>query len=143
MGDDPVIEYVQDVTHFYNLDPDYEQKIDMFFRNSEVVINDLAWDMFEMYDYPSWMFYEFSETMRHTKRIPASKPYDEREYLNIFFRADQLRQIYKRDDYELLTYLGDLGGLLDFIVLLGWLISAVFVRRLFQAALVEKAYRLQ
>lgn len=43
----------------------------------------------------------------------------------------------------MLTYFGDLGGLLDFVLGFGWLISTVFVSRLFQAALVKKAYRVQ
>ena len=43
----------------------------------------------------------------------------------------------------MLTYFGDLGGLLDFVMLFGWAISSVFVSRLLQAALVKQVYRVQ
>ena len=43
----------------------------------------------------------------------------------------------------MLTYLGDLGGLLDIVMLLGWAISSIFVSRLLQAALVKQVYRVQ
>jgi len=51
--------------------------------------------------------------------------------------------LYRREDYDLLTYLGDIGGLLDFILLFGWSTSTVFVSRLFSAAIIERVYRLQ
>ena len=70
-------------------------------------------------------------------------PTNEREYLNIYFRADSYSQFYLREDYDVLTYLGDIGGLLDIVLAMGWFISTVFVSRLFQAALVERVYRLQ
>ena len=42
-----------------------------------------------------------------------------------------------------MTYLGDLGGLLDFIMYFGFTLSSLFVSRLFHAALVKQAYRIQ
>ena len=43
----------------------------------------------------------------------------------------------------MLTYLSDLGGLLDIIILGGVTLSSPFVLRLFHAALVKKTYRIQ
>ena len=43
----------------------------------------------------------------------------------------------------MLTYLGDLGGLMDIIILIGVSLSSPFVARLFHAALVKKTYRIQ
>ena len=63
--------------------------------------------------------------------------------MSIFFRADPKKKTYMRQDYDLLTYLGDIGGLLDFVMMFGWSISTIFVTRLFQASLVERVYRLQ
>lgn len=52
-------------------------------------------------------------------------------------------RLYKREEYDVLTYLSDLGGLLDVILLLGVFLSSPFVARLFHAALVKKTYRIQ
>ena len=51
--------------------------------------------------------------------------------------------LYKREEYDLLTYFGDLGGLLSSLLFFGWAISSKFVMRLFHAALVKKIYRVQ
>ena len=41
----------------------------------------------------------------------------------------------------LLQYFGDLGGLLEIVMLIGWALSFAFVSRLFYADLVEHTYR--
>ena len=43
----------------------------------------------------------------------------------------------------MLTYLGDLGGLMSVLVPIGAIISSPIVSRLFQADLVKKTYRIQ
>ena len=49
------------------------------------------------------------------------------EYLGLFLRADRIQKIYKREDYSILVYLGDIGGLLDFVLIFGWVLSHSFV----------------
>ena len=51
--------------------------------------------------------------------------------------------LYVREDYSLLVYLGDIGGLLDVVLVLGWVLSHKVVLRLLHGALVGKVYRLQ
>ena len=72
----------------------------------------------------------------------SDMPIEEREYLGIFFRADNENKLYKRIGYDILTYLGDLGGLLDVVVVIGQFSATLFASRLFQAALVGQAYRI-
>ena len=69
-------------------------------------------------------------------------PLEEREYLSIFFRADNENKLYKRIGYDILTYLGDLGGILDVVVVAGHVCTTIFASRLFQAALIGQAYRI-
>ena len=68
-------------------------------------------------------------------------PTSEREYLGIFFRADNAHSVYKRVGYDVLTYLGDLGGMIDIVVVIGALFTGLFASRLFRAALISQAYR--
>ena len=70
-------------------------------------------------------------------------PLAEREYLNIYFRADNDFRIYKREGYDLLGYLGDLGGFLDVLLVFGHLMTYLIAGKLFKAALMGRAYRLQ
>ena len=88
-------------------------------------------------------FFEPSFTERTHRSIPENAPPEEIEYIKVFFRADSRSKLYKREDYQLLVYLGDLGGLIDFVIIFCYGLSHPFVQRLFQAALIEQAYRLQ
>ena len=67
----------------------------------------------------------------------------EREYVSIFFRQENKSIQYKKEEYDLLAYFGDLGGLQALLILLGQAISSCFVSRLFYAALVKRAYHVQ
>ena len=60
----------------------------------------------------------------------------DRTYLSFILRADNKSKLYVRQDYELLTFFGDLGGLTDFVLIIGVTLSSVFVSRLIQAALI-------
>ena len=66
-----------------------------------------------------------------------------RKFTTYFTHGIQKSILYKREEYDLLEYFGDLGGLLEFLGFFGWAISSLFVSRLFQAALVKRAYRVQ
>ena len=50
---------------------------------------------------------------------------------------------YKRIGYDLLTFLGDVGGLLDIVLVMGHMLTMFFAARLFQGALVGEAYKIQ
>ena len=51
-------------------------------------------------------------------------------YASLYLRADEITRLYKREEYGVLTYFGDIGGLLDFVLIFGSTISSVFVSRL-------------
>ena len=78
-----------------------------------------------------------------SKWIPPSTAVADRKYLKIYFRQAAEARVYKREEYDLLTYFGDLGGLLDFVAMIGWALSTIFVTRLFAAALIKQAYGVQ
>ena len=67
----------------------------------------------------------------------------EREYVTIYFRADQSKRLFKRESYDILTYLGDLGGLMDVLLMLGKISTSIFATKLLSAALISKLYRVQ
>lgn len=66
----------------------------------------------------------------------AELPPVEREYLKIYFRADSEKRIYKREGYDLLGYLGDLGGFIDVLFVVGHGLTILLTGKLFKAALI-------
>ena len=71
-----------------------------------------------------------------------NKPVTEREYINIYMRADETQQVFKREGYAILTYLGDLVGLLDVVCVFGSVTTALLSSKLFKASLISQLYRI-
>lgn len=58
-------------------------------------------------------------------------------------RAAGITRSYSREGYDVLTYLGDLGGLMDILLVAGQMMTSVFASKLFTAALIGQLYRVQ
>jgi len=99
-------------------------------------LRDKSWDIFELTEY-MLNFFEKSSTQLLSSFMLPETPIASREYVKVYLRADTKKRIYKREDYDLVTYLGDIGGLMDFVMLFGWFISTHFVSRLLYASLIK------
>ena len=51
--------------------------------------------------------------------------------------------MYSLDYYDILSYLGDSGGILKVILASGFVLSGLFASRIFSAAIVKETYKLQ
>ena len=109
---------------------------------STINIKDNIYDIWESTE-KDLTVYEFYESQTQLSWIPPSTALADRTYVKVFFRLASEAHFYKREDYDMLTYFGDLGGLLDFVIWFGWGLSTFFVSRLFAADLVSQAYRVQ
>ena len=105
-------------------------------------MKDQWWDIFEFNKYDLHLF-EKAYSQEIQKWITWSTPTAEKEYVSLYFRADQMQNNYFYAEYHLLTMLGDLGGLYGIVMGLGWFIAAPLVSRLSKAAMVHSNYRLQ
>lgn len=56
---------------------------------------------------------------------------EDKEYLKIYLRANNEERLYKRESYDMLTYLGDLGGLADILRIVGVSLTGMFSAKLF------------
>lgn len=88
-------------------------------------------------------FYEVKKSERVQKRLKSSVPLSEKEFVRIYLRAADSSLFYKREKYDLLDYLGDLGGLKEIVFFIGFLITNQVVHRLLMAHLVATTYRIQ
>ena len=85
--------------------------------------------------------YEISRMQDYYELNSKDLPVEERKYLSVFLRADNQSHIYKRVSYDILTYLGDLGGLLDSVLLIGFIFTSFFAGKMFKAAMINQFYR--
>ena len=51
--------------------------------------------------------------------------------------------VYSLDPYKILDLLGDLGGLLDLVQAIGWILTASVVKKAFDISLLSDAYQVQ
>ena len=63
------------------------------------------------------------------------------KYVRIFLRSHNEQKIYKREGYDILTYLADLGGITDLLHTVFGRMSGFFAGKLLTAALISAAYR--
>ena len=112
---------------------------------STIRLKSYIWDIFEFLEKELTM-YEYSYSQSIPFYVPEHEkiPLEQRIYVNLNLRQDpSTTMLYKREEYDLLTYFGELGGLLEIVMLVGWYLSFALVSRLLQAALVERTYRQQ
>ena len=67
----------------------------------------------------------------------------DREYASIYLRSENHTKNYTRRTYDLLSYLGDLGGIYSIIWSLCGLLIGFLIERRFNAALVGELYKVQ
>ena len=139
---DEVIRFNEDTSHYYYLDPTHTHRDNIYFMESTLTLKDNIWDIYEFTE-KELQIVEYASTDKRTSWIPPSTPVKERTYVDLFLRQNESVRHYKREEYDILTLLGDLGGLLDIVLLTGVAISSPFVVRLFQAAVVSNNYRIQ
>ena len=124
---DTVINYTIDVTDVYSIDPLIRTVSSRYFYESEINLRDFGFDIFNFYEDYIVKFFEISYITDTTRRNRADAQPEDTEYLSLYLRADSMSKLYKREDYQLLDYLGDLGGILDFVIVFCWALSHVFV----------------
>ena len=98
------------------------------------------WDIFE-FNEQEIEFVEQLNSERFLQWVPADKPSQERSYIQVSLRQDKHRMDYRRNEYDVLTFVGDLGGLFSFLYGLGMLSTSPFAVRLFHAAIISQFYR--
>ena len=108
---------------------------------STIRVKDRIWDIFDMTEQDIPLF-EHSYFQQVPFWIPSDTPIEDRTYVSVYLRHDTRSRLYKREEYDLLTYFGDVGGLLDIVLLFGFALSSPFIGRLFHAALVKENYRI-
>ena len=64
----------------------------------------------------------------------------DRTYFKIYFRADDSYHLYKLERYDLLTCLGDIGGLADITIMVSGFISIIFATKIFNSAITNSVF---
>lgn len=61
----------------------------------------------------------------------------------VYLRSDRMFDKYERQVYDILTFLGDIGGLTEALISIGSLIVGFFTQKLFMSKIVRKIYHIR
>jgi len=61
----------------------------------------------------------------------------------VYLRSDRMFDKYERKVYDILTFLGDIGGLTEALISIGSLIVGFFTQKLFMSKIVRKIYHIR
>ena len=61
--------------------------------------------------------------------MDSSIPTQEQKYLSVYLRADNHSRNHRRQTYRLIEYLGDIGGLIEFIKVVGMFMVGFIIDR--------------
>ena len=94
--------------------------------NSEVSVKDNVMDIIDIDQNEYNMIeehlrqdhYSVNQQDDQTVAEPGSQV-NRRSYIEIQLRASNIKRVYKREVVDILTYLGDLGGLIDILLVIG------------------------
>ena len=100
-------------------------------------LEDKWYDLYEANEQEIEIYQEYEryDFLQHYDFEMTPRP--DQEYVNVYIRAGSQMNFYKREGYDLLTYLGDLGGLFDIVFILGSIITSFLTTKLFTATLIS------
>ena len=136
-----IIQYTADDRYYKYLDPLISQETNIHVMESTISMKNDILDLFDTSEIEVPIIEEASRT-DYQRRFTNDKKLESKSYLKIFLRANNQQRLYKRENYDVLTYLGDLGGLADILRMLGGGLTGLFSVKLFHAALIGSAYRI-
>ena len=82
-----------DYSYYKFIDPQLVQMTNIFFMDSEIILNDNLFDIFDIHEY-SVSIFESNKRIDYYERANSSLRVEDREYFGIFFRADNEHHIY-------------------------------------------------
>ena len=88
-------------------------------------------------------FIEIFGGLKWYEEIPSPNSDGEVTYSDVYFRAASKKHLYSLDPYKILDLLGDLGGLLDLVKAIGWVLTAKVVKKAFDRSLLSDTYQVQ
>jgi hypothetical protein len=114
------------------------QKENIFLMPSEVSVeNNVIKTLFETFQRAPKKFVELSSFNSHVEGIPKETLPEDRHYMSFYLRLDNRSRTYSRHYSSILDFLGNVGGFFEIVSFVGFLLTAPFVARSMNAAMVE------
>ena len=136
-----VIRYSVDYSQFLLLDDHQINHLNIFYSKSTVVMEDSTVKLF--IPETELDFFEYRSHYRYSERVRIQNNLADRTYYVVTLLKDDSTRRYTRSVQSFLGYIGDLGGIIEILMLISaFLISPLVEREIF-AALASESYQIQ
>ncbi|CDW84258.1 UNKNOWN [Stylonychia lemnae] len=133
---DQQVKYFIDDSLFWELDTNIINKVNFYVQKNEASLQDDFLQLGQSNDYD---FYGVSNQRTYQDNYSDNDGY----YAAVYLRIDNRYDIFERQIYSVLPYLGDVGGLEQSIFLLGMLFISFFTKRIFNASILKRIYQVK
>ena len=138
---DNAIKLMTDSSQVLQIDPYRQQKQDIFFSKSEIDFQD-KWTFVQLdSEGDPFIEYQVGSPWNEAINTDLDNRNEALVYSSIYFRAGSKYRIYSLGPYNILDLLGDMGGLLDIVFILGAVITFFFVKDAFESSLLSETYQ--
>ncbi|CDW72106.1 UNKNOWN [Stylonychia lemnae] len=138
-ADDPqILKSYWDDSFNFNVLRNLGQDIDIYLKSNLLKIT----DDFTGWSSTSQTFIQLGDH-RHALRDLNLEDNKEQIYLKAQFKLDSQYKIYERKPYSFIQMIGDIGGIINSLYLLGYLFMALFHDDLLQSSIIKSIYQIE
>lgn len=131
----PVHPYIDDQV-FFEIDPTVSKRANFYIQNAEAGLED---SYFQLGLSEDMNFHQITNVRYYEDDYTS----EDGTLVAIYMRADRMYDSYGRKVTDILTLLGDVGGLKEFFLILGELLVGFIAERLFLSSIIKKIYHIR
>jgi len=121
------------------LDNAYQQKRNVYFMQNNAYLEDNVFKVISPEKHVKVL--EQTNSYLYQERVAGNDTaLEDKVFAAFYFRADSHTREYRRQNYSVLEYLGDVGGLIDVLAVIGLALTTFFTSKLLVADIIKQLY---
>ena len=134
---EPIKNFIDDQV-FFEIDPNQSKKANFYVQKQSVQLED---DIIQLGQSKELSFYQVLNVKSyHDNYVDAP---GENYMIAIYMRSDKMYDSYERKVNDLLTFMGDIGGLSQALIGIGVMIVGFITQKMFMSKIVRKIYHIR
>lgn len=139
--EETMVRYNLNSAFHYEIDPRKQQKLDVYYKNSTVKIQNNPFHLFGK-SLQDFYIYEFSKNLERVE-VYEEDDTEERELISVYLRADPYLNIYERRGPSMFQFIAVVSGLRQFMwafvyICIGWMVENQFKAEIIRDTYLEE-----
>ncbi len=134
---EPIKNFIDDQV-FFEIDPNQSKKANFYVQKQSVQLED---DIIQLGQSKELSFYQVLNVKSYDDNYVDAP--GENYMIAIYMRSDKMYDSYERKVNDLLTFMGDIGGLSEALIGIGVMIVGFITQKMFMSKIVRKIYHIR